>query len=95
MSFVKVTRKYQVTIPKEIREKRGIEIGDRLKVGLEGGKIVLERAEESVIDEVAGSWELDIGDSTEFVRELRKGGIDRLRRLGIVGEGSHRHGCYH
>ena len=73
MSVVKVTRKYQVTIPKEIRERRGIEIGDRLKVSLEGGKIALERAEESVIDEVTGSWELDIGDSTKFVRKLRRG----------------------
>ena len=95
MNIVKVTRKYQVTIPKEIREERGIEIGDRLKVSLERGRIVLERTGESVVDEVAGSWELDIGDSTEFVRELRKGGINRLRRLGVVREGSHRHRCNH
>ena len=44
----KVTRKYQVRSLKR-SGKGGIEIGDRLKVGLEGGKIVLEIAEESMI----------------------------------------------
>lgn len=42
VSEVLVTRKYQVTIPKEIREKLKIEVGDRLLIRIEGGKIVLE-----------------------------------------------------
>ncbi len=37
-----VTRKFQVTIPKEIREALGISIGDRLLVRIINGKIVLE-----------------------------------------------------
>lgn len=41
--MVKVTRKRQVTIPKEIGEKLGIEEGDYLKVRLEGNKIVMEK----------------------------------------------------
>jgi len=39
---VVVTRKFQVTIPKEVREALGIKVGDRLLVRLEGGRIVLE-----------------------------------------------------
>ncbi len=39
---VKVTRKYQVTLPREVREKLGIRIGDYLKVKVIGDKIVLE-----------------------------------------------------
>ena len=39
---VVVTRKFQVTIPKEIREALGISIGDRLLVRMINGKIVLE-----------------------------------------------------
>ena len=42
MEEVVVTRKYQVTIPKRIREKLGIKIGDRLLVKIEDGKIILE-----------------------------------------------------
>ena len=37
-----VTRKYQVTIPKEVREALGIRIGDRLIVRVVDGKIVME-----------------------------------------------------
>ncbi len=40
--IVKVTRKYQVTLPKEIREKLGIRIGDFLRVRVDSGRIILE-----------------------------------------------------
>lgn len=42
MSEVVVTRKFQVTIPKEIREALGIRVGDRLLVRIVDGKIVME-----------------------------------------------------
>ena len=39
---VKVTRKYQVTIPESIRSKLGVKIGDRLIVKSEGNRIIME-----------------------------------------------------
>jgi len=39
---VVVTRKFQVTIPKEVREALGISVGDRLIVKVVDGKIVME-----------------------------------------------------
>ncbi len=42
MVEVIVTRKFQVTIPKEVREVLGISIGDRLLVKVVDGKIVME-----------------------------------------------------
>ncbi|RLE65192.1 MAG: AbrB family transcriptional regulator [Thermoprotei archaeon] len=42
MNIVKVTRRYQVTLPKKIREELGIRIGDFLKVKIENGRIILE-----------------------------------------------------
>jgi AbrB family looped-hinge helix DNA binding protein len=39
---VKVTRKYQVTLPKEVREALGIKIGDLLRIRVEDGRIILE-----------------------------------------------------
>jgi len=42
MAFlVKITRKYQITILKKIREKLNLRVGDLLKVELEDDKIVL------------------------------------------------------
>ena len=40
--IVKVTQKYQITLPKEVREKLNIHIGDSLKVKVEGRKVILE-----------------------------------------------------
>ena len=42
MVVVIVTRKYQVTIPKEIHEALNIHIGDRLVVKVVDGKIIME-----------------------------------------------------
>ena len=42
---VKVTRKYQITIPKSVRSKLGVKIGDRLIVRSEGRRIIIETSE--------------------------------------------------
>ena len=42
MVEVVITRKFQVTIPKEVREALGISVGDRLLVRIVDGKIVME-----------------------------------------------------
>ena len=42
MREVVITRKYQITIPKEIREKLGLKVGDRVLIYLEGDKIVIK-----------------------------------------------------
>ena len=39
---VKVTRKYQVTIPESVRSRLGVKIGDKLVVKSEGKRIVME-----------------------------------------------------
>ena len=39
---VKVTRKYQVTIPESVRSKLGVKIGDKLIVKSEKKRIIME-----------------------------------------------------
>jgi AbrB family looped-hinge helix DNA binding protein len=39
---VKVTRKYQVTIPESVRSKLGVKIGDKLIVKSENKRIIME-----------------------------------------------------
>jgi AbrB family looped-hinge helix DNA binding protein len=44
MNKVKVTRSFQVTIPKEIREALGIRVGDYMSVYIDDkGRIVVEK----------------------------------------------------
>lgn len=42
--MVKVTRKRQVTLPKEICDKLGISPGDYVRIYLERDKIIIEKA---------------------------------------------------
>lgn len=57
MEEVVVTRKYQITIPKDIRRKLEIEIGDRLTIRYEGGLIIIE-ASKKVADPSEFLWSL-------------------------------------
>jgi AbrB family looped-hinge helix DNA binding protein len=48
MALVSVKNKYQVVIPREVREAVGVEVGDLLEAKAEGGKITL--TPKSVVD---------------------------------------------
>jgi len=69
MEKVKVTRKYRVTIPKEIREKIGIKIGDELLVSEDERRIILEKP--ANLDTIAGSWS-HIEDADNFMEDVRR-----------------------
>ncbi len=68
-TMVKVTRKFQVTIPEEVRRSVGVEIGDELLVRKDGRRIVMEKRID--IENLAGAWK-HIRDTEEFMREVRK-----------------------
>jgi AbrB family looped-hinge helix DNA binding protein len=75
MTCVKVSSKYQITIPKDFREALSIEAGDRLYVGREGGKIVLHPFPKvtNPTDKLYGSVRGE-EDAVEAVRKFRKAG---------------------
>jgi len=70
---VKVTRKFQVTIPKSVREKIGIRMGDNLKVVDKGELIVLKKIDKrrNLLD-LAGCWRGYPENPEELIEELRK-----------------------
>ncbi len=73
--YVKLSSKYQITIPRDVREALGLEAGDRLYIGREGGKLVLrplpkvKNPTEKLYGSVRGGE-----DAVEAVREFRKAG---------------------
>lgn len=71
--FVRVSGKYQIVIPKSIREKIRLEKGDELTVSLEGNTIVLRVRPESFSDYTLGLHR-DIWkgvDASEYVEKER------------------------
>lgn len=81
LSKTKITRNYQITIPKEIREKLKLRLGEKVTIRLEGDKIIVQRISDDVWD-----------DCTDFLPEnfekilesLREDSIKRFKRLGIT-----------
>jgi AbrB family looped-hinge helix DNA binding protein len=75
----KVARRYQVTIPEEVRDEVGINVGDTVDVTSQGGKVVIEklgRNWDKVMRETKGTWKshpafAGMKDSVEITHWLR------------------------
>jgi len=56
---VRIARRYQVTIPQEVREKMDLSVGDVVEVRYDEGRIIIEKVLEGwedVMMETAGAW---------------------------------------
>jgi AbrB family looped-hinge helix DNA binding protein len=75
----KVARRYQITIPEDVRQEVGISIGDVVDVSAQGGKVVIEkmgRSWDEVMQETKGTWNshpafVGMKDSVEITHWLR------------------------
>ena len=75
----KVARRYQITIPEEVREEVGINVGDVVDVRSQGGKVVIEKLGRNwheVMSETKGAWKshpafVGMKDSVEITHWLR------------------------
>jgi len=63
MGEVKVTRKYQITIPRQIRSVLGVKVGDRLTLREDRGRILIEVPKR-------------VADPSEFLWSLSKKPVD-------------------
>jgi antitoxin PrlF len=67
-----VAERGQITLPKAVRDALGLSKGSKLKVELEGGRIVLRKDVDDAISRLRGRFRLPAGMSSDDVmRELR------------------------
>lgn len=72
-STTRITRKYQVTIPKEVRKKVGVEVGDELAVMGKGELIVLQKVNKAKsLLAFAGCWKGYPENPEEFMQDIRR-----------------------
>ena len=84
MSITKVTRNYQITVPRDIREQAKISEGDKLIITMENNEIKMKKFDEDVFEKAFGSWKnAGIKDSVKYVRDMRNGWEKRRKRLGL------------
>jgi len=82
MGITKVTRNWQLTLPKDVRELLKIKEGERLVISVKNNKAVIEKLEKSVIENIFGAWgKGEAGYKT--VEKLRKESEIRRKRLGL------------
>lgn len=84
MGVSTVTRNYQVTIPKDVREVRDIRVGDKVVFAIEGDHVEVFTLRDELFKKAFGAWKGAIkGSSVEYVRKMRKEWDARARRLGL------------
>ena len=67
-----VAERGQITLPKAVRDALGLSKGTKLKVELDGGRIVLRKDVDDAISRVRGRFKLPPGVTTDdIMRELR------------------------
>jgi AbrB family looped-hinge helix DNA binding protein len=67
-----VAERGQITLPKAVRDALGLTKGTRLKVELEGGRIVLRKEVSDTLAKLRGRIKLPPGVTTDdIMRELR------------------------
>ena len=80
MGVSKITRNFQVTIPRDVREVKRLKDGDRVMFAIDGDRVELHRVDEDVIAAAAGLWRDSKESGTTYQRRTRKGWAKRLRR---------------
>lgn len=83
MTTGKVTRHYQVTLPRGFRKSAGINIGDEVYFTFDRDEAIIKKVREDAIEKSAGIFTSIKGDSVDYVRKIREGSEKRRKRLGI------------
>lgn len=73
MGISKITRNFQVTLPRDVREFKNFHVGDTVFFVVEGDRIGIMKQEKDVIRETAGIWSDLKETGIAYERRLRKG----------------------
>jgi AbrB family looped-hinge helix DNA binding protein len=76
----RVARRYQITIPEEVRDEARLKIGDTVDVRSQNGRVIIEKIGgnwEEIMNETRGMWKAhpafkDMKDAVEIVNWLRQ-----------------------
>ena len=83
MGMAKVTRNYQITMPKDARTAFNIRIGDSLLFIPREDSVIIKKPSRNPVDASFGIWK-EVKDSVKFVRDLRQESeAKRTKRLGL------------
>lgn len=71
MGISKITRNFQLTLPKDVRSMANIKEGDSVIFMFEGDKVILQKTEYNPIMAAAGLWKGMKETGEQFQRRMR------------------------
>jgi len=80
MGVSKMTRNFQVTIPKDVRHLKRLKEGDRVLFAVDGERVELHKVDEDTVSAAAGLWKDLAENGVRYERRVRRGWPKRLRR---------------
>ena len=80
MGIAKITRNYQITIPKDIREIKDLKEGDSVVFTIEGNNVRLSKMNKDYIKRAAGLWSETKESGVEYEKKMRAGWKKRIKR---------------
>ncbi|MBS3083725.1 AbrB/MazE/SpoVT family DNA-binding domain-containing protein [Candidatus Pacearchaeota archaeon] len=81
MGISKITRNYQITLPKDVRKVAGLKEGDEVTILIEGDKITITKSEINPIMAAAGAWKGIKETGEEYQKRVRSEWKKREKRL--------------
>lgn len=78
MTISKITRNFQITLPKDVREFKNFKVGDKVLFVVEDERIELVKMDKKIITDAAGLWSDLEETGIEYERRVRKGWKKRL-----------------
>ena len=83
MGIAIVTRNFQVTIPKDVREVQGIKIGDKILFSVDGQRVEISRFKTNIIEESFGAWKGKVEPGPNYVKKIRSEWKIREEKLDL------------
>ena len=72
MGIAKITRNYQVTLPKDVRRLKDLEEGDTVIFAIEGTRVDIVKMNKDVIALAAGLWKETKETGLGYTKKVRK-----------------------
>ncbi|MBS3146250.1 AbrB/MazE/SpoVT family DNA-binding domain-containing protein [Candidatus Woesearchaeota archaeon] len=80
MGISKITRNWQVTLPKDVREIKDLKENDSVIFAIEGNRVEIVKMNKDIIKATAGLWTDSKEIGIKYERKIRKGWSKRLKR---------------
>jgi|SRR3989338_2485056 len=83
MGIAIVTRNFQLTIPKDVREVQGIKIGDKVLFSVENNKVEISKFKNNVVEDAFGAWKGKVEPGSNYVKKIRSEWKIREEKMNI------------